>query len=57
MRTRNVDGFAQPTYTNGTASTTIGTQPVPSSGRNRMGSRTHIVAFNGIDVLDIDCQA
>ena len=57
MRTRNVDGFAQPTYTNGTAPTTLGTQPVPSSGRNRMGSRTHIVAFNGIDVLDIDCQA
>ena len=51
-----MDGFAQPKYTDGPASATTGTQPVPSSGRNRMGSRTHTVAFNGIDVLDIDCQ-
>ena len=51
-----MDGFTQPKYTTGTASTTIGTQPVPSSGRSHMGSRTHTVAFNGIDVLDIDYQ-
>jgi magnesium chelatase family protein len=51
-----MDGFAQPRYTNVTDSTTTGTQPVPSSGRYRMVSRTHTVAFNGIDVLDIDCQ-
>jgi len=56
-----MDGFAQPEHTDGITSATTGTQPAASSGRNRMVSnrmvsRTHTVAFNGIDVLDIDCQ-
>ena len=50
-----MDGFAQPEHTEGTVSATPGTSGA-SPVRNRMVSRVHTVAFNGIDVLDIDCQ-
>ena len=49
-----MDGFAQPAHTGGIVSATSGTSGA-SPGRNRMVSRVHTVAFNGIDVLDIDC--
>lgn len=51
----SMDGFAQPEHTEGTVSATPGTSGA-SPVRNRMVSRVHTVAFNGIDVLDIDCQ-
>ena len=50
-----MDGFAQPAHTGGIVSATSGTSGA-SPGRNRMVSRVHTVAFNGIGVLDIDCQ-
>lgn len=50
-----MDGFAQPARTEGAVSATPGKSGA-SPVRNRMVSRVHTVAFNGIDVLDIDCQ-
>ena len=50
-----MDGLAQPEHTDGIVSATPGTSGA-SPVRNRMVSRVHTVAFNGIDVLDIDCQ-
>jgi hypothetical protein len=50
-----MDGFAQPEHTEGAISATPGTSGA-APVRNRMVSRVHTVAFNGIDVLDIDCQ-
>lgn len=47
-----MDGFSQPAHTERSVSSTGNRQ----SARNRMVSRVHTVAFNGIDVLDIDCQ-
>ncbi len=53
-----MDGFAQPAHNTGTDSATADGPAPPGrdSSRNRMVSRVHTVAFNGIDVLDIDCQ-
>ena len=54
-----MDGFTQPAHTGNSVSTTADTpHPAskPNNSRNRMVSRVHTVAFNGIDVLDIDCQ-
>jgi len=51
----SMDGFAQPEHTKSTISATPGTSGA-APVRNRMVSRVHTVAFNGIDVLDIDCQ-
>jgi hypothetical protein len=50
-----MDSLAQPEHTDGIVSATPGTSGA-SPVRNRMVSRVHTVAFNGIDVLDIDCQ-
>ncbi len=50
-----MDSFAQPEHTEGTISAIPGTSGAPPV-RNRMVSCVHTVAFNGIDVLDIDCQ-
>lgn len=50
-----MDGFAQPGHTEGNVSAAPGRSGA-SPVRNRMVSRVHTVAFNGIDVLDIDCQ-
>jgi hypothetical protein len=61
-----MDRFTQSAHTDGTISASAkapsGSDRAGSEGaglnrgRNRMVSRVHTVAFNGIDVLDIDCQ-
>ena len=60
-----MDGFAAPGYPDRVApGTRPGTGPAAGAdskagsaqARNRMVSRVHTVAFQGIDVLDIDCQ-
>ena len=48
-----MDGFTSPGYA---VSEDTDDAPAPQKGRNRMVSRVHTVAFNGVDVLDIDCQ-
>jgi magnesium chelatase family protein len=51
-----MDGFAAPAHTVSPDDTSADTTAGIKIGRNRMVSRVHTVAFNGIDVLDIDCQ-
>ena len=51
-----MDGFTGPGYADTAGSADTDAAPAPQKGRNRMVSRVHTVAFNGVDVLDIDCQ-
>jgi len=51
-----MDGFTGSGYADTAGSADTDAAPAPQKGRNRMVSRVHTVAFNGVDVLDIDCQ-
>jgi magnesium chelatase family protein len=51
-----MDGFTAPVHTVSPDGTPKNATTDIKTGRNRMVSRVHTVAFNGIDVRDIDCQ-
>lgn len=51
-----MDGFTSPGYADAAGSTNTDAGPASQKGSNRMVSRVHTVALNGVDVLNIDFQ-